>query len=131
MTTTAATATPTRLQTLARSATGRGVVLGLASRSPLTRSSTPLAMPARQIRVVTGWSSSTGKDISFGEVVGTCLVSIVLGGLLFSWMLRRRADGLRRWIVVAAAVAIVSAIPLYRLDIDTGVKEFALSSMHC
>jgi hypothetical protein len=129
MTSTAATATPTRLQTRARSATGRGVVLGLAFALAADSIVYAIGNAGAPIRVVTGWSSSTGKDISFGEVVGTCLVSIVLGGLLLSWMLRRRADGLRRWIVVAAAVAIVSAIPLYRLDIDTGSK-IALSSMH-
>jgi len=128
-TTTTATAPRTRLQTFARSATARGALLGLALALAADSIVYVIGNVGAPIRVVTGWSSSTGKDVTFGEVVGTCAVSVVLGALLLSWMMRRRADGMRRWINLAAVVAIVSAVPLYRLDIDTGSK-IALSSMH-
>jgi hypothetical protein len=42
---------------------------------------------------------------------------------------RRRANGFHVWVSVAAVVAVVSAVPLLRLDIDAGSKV-ALSAMH-
>jgi hypothetical protein len=80
------------------------------------------------IRVVTG-SNSAGADLSIGEVVVTASVSVVLGGLVLWLLERRRADGLRTWERTAVVVAILSALPLLRLDIDAASKA-SLVAMH-
>jgi Family of unknown function (DUF6069) len=80
------------------------------------------------IRVVTGWAPD-GADVRISEVIITTIVS-VLAGAAALWVLeRRRANGFRIWVVVAAAVAIASAVPLFGLDVDAGSK-IALSTMH-
>jgi hypothetical protein len=123
------TPTPSRLQTLARSATAQGAAIGVGLALAVDSVVYLVGNMGAPVQVITGWSSATGKDLSYGEVVGTVLAAVVLGALLLAWMLRRRGNGLRRWIVAAAAVAVVSAIPLFRLDIDTGSK-LSLASMH-
>ncbi|HEX6421537.1 MAG TPA: DUF6069 family protein [Acidimicrobiales bacterium] len=79
------------------------------------------------IRVVTG-SAPDGTDLALGEVVGTTLVTVAAGAALLA-VLARRADRFRLWTAVAVAVAVLSAVPLWRLDVDAGSKV-ALTTMH-
>jgi hypothetical protein len=79
------------------------------------------------VRVVSGWAPD-GADLSLGEVVIVTVVAVGLGALLLHWMQRHR-DRFRAWTIVAMSVAITTAIPLWRLDVDTGSKV-ALTCMH-
>jgi hypothetical protein len=80
------------------------------------------------IRVVTGWSPE-GADLTLVEVVLTATAAVVLGALALWLLERRRSDGLRIWELVAAALAVLSAAPLLRLDVDRGSK-ISLVAMH-
>jgi len=79
------------------------------------------------VRVVTGWAPH-GADLTAGEVVATTVVAVGLGGVLLGWM-HRRFDGFRAWTIIVTSVAVASALPLWRLDVDTGSKV-TLSCLH-
>jgi L-lactate permease len=81
------------------------------------------------IQVVTGSASAAAADLRLGEVIATTVVALLLGTLALWLFDRRRGDGLRSWTVVAAVVAVLSALPLLRLDVDAGSKV-ALVTMH-
>ncbi len=80
------------------------------------------------IRVVTGWAPE-GTDLTVLEVVATSAAAVTAGaGLL--WLLeRRRAGHWRLWVTLVGTIAVVSAVPLWRLEVDTGSKV-SLTSMH-
>lgn len=80
------------------------------------------------IRVATGWSPD-GANLSWTEVAITAATAVALGGLLLWCMERRWANSFSVWARIAIAVAIVSALPLLRLDIDAGSKV-SLVLMH-
>ena len=80
------------------------------------------------VRVVTGWSPDDA-DLTYFEVVATVAVSIALGAVLLWAMQRRAANAFGPWVLVAAGVAVLSAVPLWRLDVDTRSK-LALTTMH-
>jgi len=79
------------------------------------------------VRVVTGWAPD-GADLTAGEVIATTVVAVGLGGALLGRM-QRRTDRFRTWVIIVASVAVASALPLCRLDVDTGSKV-TLSCMH-
>jgi hypothetical protein len=79
------------------------------------------------IRVVTGWAPD-GANVTVAEVLITSAVSVSGGALLLRTM-ERRGAGIRVWTAIALGVAIVSAVPLWRLDVDTG-SRMALTAMH-
>jgi hypothetical protein len=80
------------------------------------------------VRVVTG-AAPDGADLGAIEVAGSAVVAVALGALCL-WLLERRSPaGFRRWVAVVAAVAVVSSLPLLRLDVDAGSKV-ALVAMH-
>lgn len=87
-----------------------------------------MANVGANVRVVTGWAPD-GADLRYAEVVVTAVVAVLLGaGVL--WIAARRAPAaLRRWTLAAAGGAVASAVPLWRLDVDTGSK-LALTIMH-
>jgi uncharacterized membrane protein len=78
-------------------------------------------------RVVTGWSPD-GADLTIFEVVSTTLVAVALGAVVL-WRLDRRPNGFAAWTWVAMIVAVASALPLWRLDVDTASKA-TLTAMH-
>jgi hypothetical protein len=80
------------------------------------------------IRVVTGWNPD-GADLTLAEVVITSSVAVVLGGFVLAFLERRRTDALRLWESAAVALAVVSALPQLRLEIDAGSKV-SLAAMH-
>ena len=79
-------------------------------------------------RVVSGWSPE-GAEVSAVEIAVTVVVAMAAGGLLLAALARWRAEPLRPWIGTVAAVAVLSAVPLWHLDLDTRSKV-ALSLMH-
>jgi len=112
----------------ARPALRRGTALGLAPAVAATTTVFTVGNLGAPVRVVTG-QAPDGADLGLGEVVVTTVVAVLAGaGLL--WLLDRyRADGFRLWVPAASAVAVLSAIPLWRLDIDAGSK-LTLTAMH-
>lgn len=80
------------------------------------------------IRVVTGYSPD-GADLTIPEIVATTVIAIAAGAALRWALTRTRFDGFRIWAGVAAAVAVISAVPLWRLDIDSASKV-SLTVMH-
>ena len=120
-TTESSTATP------ARHRIARGALLGAAAALAATITIWLIGSAGEPIRVVTGWAPE-GADLSIGEVVIVTIAAVGLGALLLLWMQRHR-DRFRAWAIVATSVAIASAIPLWRLDVDAGSKV-ALTCMH-
>jgi len=123
----AATAAPTTTKGSARTlAKGTAVGIGLALvANAVVFLVGDLGAP---IRVITGWAPD-GTDLRIGDVVGAT-VALTIVGTLALWALERlRADGFRLWTGVAAAFAVLSILPVLRLDIDGGSKV-ALSVMH-
>lgn len=80
------------------------------------------------VRVITGWAPD-GADLTIAEVLLTAAATIGLAGMALWWWERRSPDALRRWTIAVAVLAALSAVPLWRLDIDTGSKA-ALTLMH-
>lgn len=80
------------------------------------------------VRVVTG-SAPEGADLGPGSVVASAALGVALGTLLLGWLERVLARGFRVWVAIAAVTAVVSAIPLWWLAIDTRSKVF-LTAMH-
>lgn len=106
----------------------RGTFVGAALALVATAIIFAIGMAGAPIRVVTGWSPD-GADLTIAEVLVTAAVAVVLGGLLLAWWQRRDHRAWPRWIVVASAVAVLSALPLWGLDVDTGSK-LSLTLMH-
>ena len=79
------------------------------------------------IRVRTGWQTS-GAKLGVVEYLATISIAILLGAGLLA-LLRRSANSAQRWELVAAAVAVISAVPLWRLDIPVSSKTW-LTAMH-
>lgn len=82
------------------------------------------------VMVVTGWAPD-GTRISVLEIVLTVAVVVALGAALL-YALDRRGESSKRfalWACIAIAVALSSAVPLWRLDVDTQSKV-ALTLMH-
>lgn len=81
------------------------------------------------IRVVTGWAPD-GADLTLVEMVLTIATSVAAGGLVLWLMDRRSAPGAwRRWVGLTAAVALLSTVPLWQLEVGAGSK-LGLSAMH-
>jgi len=119
-------ATTARTRAATRVAVGAAVGLGLA----LVADTVAYALGnlGSPVRVVTGWAPD-GADLSYGELVSTAAVAIALGAVAL-WVLDRRgAQGFRVWAIMAAVVAVLSAVPLFHLDVDLGSK-LTLASMH-
>lgn len=80
------------------------------------------------VRVVTGWAPD-GADLTVAETLLTSGSAVILAGAgLWSWQ-RRDPEAIRRWSLVVMSLAVLSAVPLWRLDVDTASK-IALSMMH-
>jgi hypothetical protein len=80
------------------------------------------------VEVVTGWEPD-GAELRLVDVIGAAVTWVVIGGAGLWFLERFRADGFRLWTVLAATIAVVSIIPLFRLDIDAA-SLVALSVMH-
>jgi hypothetical protein len=79
-------------------------------------------------RVITGWAPD-GTDLDVGSVV-LATISLSLLGTAALWAFDRvSANAFRRWSMLAAAVAVLSILPVLRLDIDAGSK-LTLAVMH-
>lgn len=79
------------------------------------------------IRVVIG-SDGEPEPLAWSHVAVTTIVSIALGGLALA-AVRRRGRSDRTWAIAALAIAVVSAAPLWRLDVDATSKAL-LTAMH-
>ncbi len=101
-----------------------GAVLGLAANT-LAFAIGKLLGP---VRVVTG-SHPEGADLTYVSVALATVAGITAGGALLWAFVRRGADRYKLWTGVAAAVAMLSSIPLWRLDIDAASKVM-LTTMH-
>jgi hypothetical protein len=80
------------------------------------------------IRVVTGWAPD-GADLRVVEVVLTVVVAVAAGAVLLALVQSRFALAWRAWTITASLLAVASAVPLTRLNIDRGSK-IALATMH-
>lgn len=105
-----------------------GTALGIGAAVVATAAVFAIGNVGAPIRVVTGWSPD-GADLTLLEVVLTASIAVALGGALLWWMERRWARSLHIWERIAAATALVSALPLLRLDVDAGSKV-SLVCMH-
>ncbi len=122
----AADMTPSR--TTSRATTSAGALVSCALALLVTGVVWALGRIGAPIRVITGWSPE-GAALTLTEVWLTALLAIVLGSWLLHLWQRRTDRAWRRWLVTVAMVAVVSAVPLWRLDVDTGSK-MALTVMH-
>ena len=95
----------------------RGAVLGTAMAWVATTVVYVVGNTGGTVRVVTGWSPE-GADLTYVEVVTTVAVSIALGAALLGAMQRRYVNAFALWTLVAVSVAVLSAVPLWRLDVD-------------
>ena len=80
------------------------------------------------VRVVTGWSPD-GAEITVFEILITAAAAIGIAGVALWWWDRRSSRALHHWSIAVMALAAISAVPLWRLDVDTGSKA-ALTLMH-
>lgn len=80
------------------------------------------------VRTVTGWAPD-GADLRVAEVVTTAVTAVLLGTGALWLMQRRGADRFHLWVRLAVAAAVVSALPLLRLEVDAGSKV-TLVAMH-
>jgi Family of unknown function (DUF6069) len=108
-----------------RSSSAKGAAIGVGIGWILT---TIVYATASPIRVKTGWQVS-GAKMTVIEYLLTVAISVSLGALVLIGMTKRSANGFRPWQVVAAVFAVVSALPLWQLDIPTSSKS-ALTIMH-
>jgi LytS/YehU family sensor histidine kinase len=107
---------------LTRTLTATGVVLGA---NTLVWVVGRIGEP---IRVVIG-SDAAPEPLAWAHVAITTIAATVLGGVVLAVM-QRRGRGLERvWAAGAVAIAVVSAVPLWRLEIDTTSKTL-LTLMH-
>jgi hypothetical protein len=80
------------------------------------------------VQVVTG-AAPDGADLTAVEVVLTAGIAVALGGVLLWALDRFLGNALRTWSWVVVAVAVVSAIPLWGLDVSLESK-LVLTVMH-
>jgi hypothetical protein len=80
----------------------------------------------KPIEVIIG-ADAAPEPLAWSHVAITTIVATVLGGIVFVVMRRRHAE--RLWAIGAVTLAVVSAMPLWRLDIDASSKTL-LSLMH-
>jgi hypothetical protein len=80
------------------------------------------------VQTVTGWAPD-GADLRVAEVVITAATAVVLGTAALWLMQRRGADRFGLWVRLAVGTAVVSALPLLRLEVDAGSKV-TLVAMH-
>jgi hypothetical protein len=106
----------------------KGASLGVIAATIATTVVYAIGNAGANIQVVTGWAPD-GGDLRYVEVVVTAAVAIVLGAGLLRLMQRRVTNAFRIWAMTAAAVAVLSSVPLWRLEVDTGSK-LALTLMH-
>jgi hypothetical protein len=78
------------------------------------------------IRVIIGRNAEP-EALAWFHVAITTVLAVVLGGLALAVM--RRRNRVRAWVMTALAIAVGSAAPLWRLDIDTKSKVL-LTVMH-
>jgi Family of unknown function (DUF6069) len=79
------------------------------------------------IRVVIG-TEGESEPLAWSHVAITTVIATVLGGVVLAAM-RRRGMRDRLWATAALTVAVVSAVPLWRLDINANSKTL-LTVMH-
>ncbi len=79
------------------------------------------------IRVVIG-SHAAPKAVGLFDIAATTVIAIVIGTVVL-WVTRWRRLSDRTWVVGAAVVAVTSAVPLWRLEIDS-TSKLLLSAMH-
>jgi hypothetical protein len=80
------------------------------------------------VRVITGWAPD-GTDLRYVDVALATVSLLVVGTLVLGLLERLRADGLRVWSAIAVGFAVLSILPVLRLDIDAGSK-LTLGVMH-
>jgi hypothetical protein len=120
--------TPSRLRQLA-AGTAAGLLLAVVGNLVVYL----IGDAGAPIRVVSGWAPD-GADLTIGEIVTTTVVAIVAGSALLAIVERFRQAGFRQagfrpWAWLTAGLAVLSSIPLWRLDIDTG-SHIGLTAMH-
>jgi Family of unknown function (DUF6069) len=106
----------------------RGGALGVALASAASLLVYGMGKAAGGIRVIEG-SSPVPTDLSATAVIVTCAVTVVLGTALLGLLERRWPRAWRVWVPTAAVVAVLSALPLWGLEIDTASKV-CLTAMH-
>jgi Family of unknown function (DUF6069) len=79
------------------------------------------------IRVIVG-TEGKSEPLAWSHVAITTIVATVLGGVVLAVM-RRRGISDRVWATAALVIAVASAVPLWRLDIDANSKT-VLTAMH-
>jgi hypothetical protein len=104
-------------ESLATPTTGRttviGVAIGITVGCILT---TVVYLAGSPIRVKTGWQSPGAKPTAV-EYLLTDTISVALGGAVLAAMLQRSRNAFRRWSMLAGGVAVLAALPLWRLEI--------------
>jgi hypothetical protein len=119
----------TTRESIAAPSTGRttlkGAAIGILIGWLLT---TIVYVAGSPIRVRTGWQTS-GSKMTVVEYVLTVAISVAVGQVVLAGMLKRSRNAFRRWAILAGAVAVVSALPLWRLDIPASSKTW-LTIMH-
>jgi hypothetical protein len=114
--------------TTSNSNVGRGIVKGTILAWVATTSAYVIGNLGAPIRVITGWAPD-GADLSVAEYLITSAVAVAAGGALLWAMQRHGDDRFRLWTAIVSAVAVVSTVPLWGLDVDTGSK-LSLTLMH-
>ena len=117
---------PTRRGSLRTTAAGGaiGAVVGSAGALAVLA----IANIGSPVRVITGWAPD-GVDLGVADVVITTIVSVAIAAVGLAVLERVSRRGLSTWTIAVAAVTVLSCLPLWRLDLDTGSKA-ALSMMH-
>lgn len=106
----------------------RGGLLGTAAALAATSCLYALGNVGSNVQVVTGWAPD-GADLRYAEVLSTVAVAVLAGAGLLAVLERRSASALRTWSAIAVSVAVLSALPLWRLEVDAGSKLW-LTAMH-
>lgn len=106
----------------------RGAALGVVVAWIATTIVYVIGNAGANVRVVTGWAPN-GIDLRYIDVLVTVAASVGLGAMLLWVTERRSTHAFRAWAIVAIGVAVLSAVPLWQLDVDTGSKT-ALTLMH-
>jgi hypothetical protein len=108
--------------------TSAGAVLGGALATTGALAVFAIGSVGAPVRVITGWAPN-GADLTLAEVVVTTIVSVAIAAVGLLILDRLMTNGLRAWTVAVAVVTVLSCLPLWGLDIDTGSKV-ALTAMH-
>jgi hypothetical protein len=111
-----------------RGTTALGALAGGALATAIALVVYAVANVGSPVRVITGWAPD-GTDLGVPDVVITTVVSVLIAAVGLAILERFAANGLRAWTIAVAVVTVLSFLPLWRLDIDTGSKV-ALTFMH-